>query len=55
MKETTFGPHTVGLFLGESGGFDEMTPEQVRVDAYRQLRAWLEALGLAQSGKETHR
>jgi hypothetical protein len=50
--EDAFGPHTVSLFLGESGGFEGMTPEQVRVDAYRQVRAWLEALGLAESRKE---
>jgi hypothetical protein len=46
--EDAFGPHTVSLFLGESGGFDDMSPEQVRVDAYRQVRTWLEALGLEQ-------
>jgi len=44
--QDAFGPHTVSLFLGEAGGFDGMTPEEVRVDAYRQVRAWLEALGL---------
>ena len=46
--EDAFGPHTVSLFLGEAGGFDDMSPEQLRVDAYRQVRAWLEALGLTQ-------
>jgi hypothetical protein len=44
--EDAFGPHTVSLFLGESGGFDDMSPEQVRVDAHRQVRAWLQALRL---------
>src|SRR5581483_598845 len=47
--EDAFGPHTVSLFLGEAGGFDDMSPEQLRVDAYRQVRAWLEALGLTQA------
>ncbi|MGB6449357.1 MAG: hypothetical protein WBE92_01245 [Steroidobacteraceae bacterium] len=46
-SEDAFGPHTVSHFLGESGGFENMSPEQVRVDAHRQVRAWLEALGLA--------
>jgi len=41
--EDAFGPHTVSLFLGEAGGFDDMSPDQLRVDAYRQVRAWLEA------------
>ncbi|MGH9494776.1 MAG: hypothetical protein ACRD3B_07255, partial [Candidatus Sulfotelmatobacter sp.] len=50
--EDAFGPHTVSLFLGESGGFGDMSAEQVRVDAYRQVRAWLEALGLAQASGE---
>jgi hypothetical protein len=50
--EDAFGPHTVSLFLGESGGFDDMSPEQFRVDAYRQVRAWLEALGLTQPSRE---
>lgn len=44
--EEAFGPHTVSLFLGESGGFDNMSADQVRVDAYRQVRAWFEALGV---------
>jgi hypothetical protein len=35
-----YGPHTVNKFLGESGGFENMTPEQLRTDAYRQVRAW---------------
>lgn len=44
--EDAFGPHTVSRFLGESGGFEGMNPEQVRVDAHRQVRAWLESLEL---------
>jgi len=47
-SEDAFGPHTVTLFLGDSGGFDNMDPNQIRVDAYRQVRTWLEALGMAQ-------
>jgi len=50
--EDGFGPHTVSVFLGESGGFNDMSPEQVRVDAYRQVRTWLEALGLAHQSRE---
>jgi len=50
--EDEFGPHTVSVFLGESGGFNDMSPEQVRVDAYRQVRTWLEALGLAHQSRE---
>jgi hypothetical protein len=46
--DDAFGPHTVSRFLGESGGFADMSPEQVRVDAHRQVRAWLKALGLVQ-------
>ena len=50
--EDAFGPHTVSLFLGEAGGFDDMSPEQLRVDAYQQVRTWLEALGLTQPFRE---
>jgi hypothetical protein len=46
--DDAFGPHTVSLFLGESGGFDNMSPEQLRVDAFRQVHSWLEALGITQ-------
>jgi hypothetical protein len=45
-SDDDYGPHTVGRFLGESGGFDDMTAEQLRTDAFRQVRAWLHALGL---------
>jgi hypothetical protein len=43
-SDDDFGPHTVSKFLEESGGFDNMTPEQLRTDAYRQVRAWLRAM-----------
>jgi hypothetical protein len=46
-SDDDYGPHTVNRFLGESGGFDDMTADQLRTDAYRQVRAWLHALGLA--------
>jgi hypothetical protein len=45
-SDDDFGPRTVDRFLGESGGFDDMTAEQLRTDAHRQVRAWLRALGL---------
>jgi hypothetical protein len=53
--EDAFGPHTVSRFLGESGGFEGMSPEQVRVDAHRQVRAWLENLGLLRESGGEHR
>jgi hypothetical protein len=53
--EDSFGPHTVSHFLGESGGFADMTPEQVRVDAHRQVRAWLEALGIVRESAGENR
>jgi len=46
-SDDDYGPHTVSRFLGESGGFDDMTVDQLRTDAFRQVRAWLHALGLA--------
>ncbi|MGH8217721.1 MAG: hypothetical protein ACREUT_04020 [Steroidobacteraceae bacterium] len=45
-SDDAFGPHTVSRFLGETGGFSNMSPDQVRVDAHHQVRAWLQALGL---------
>jgi hypothetical protein len=33
--EDAFGPHTVSLFLGASGEFDDMSQDQLRVDAHR--------------------
>ncbi len=45
-SDEDYGPHTVSRFLGESGGFNGMTAAQMRTDAYRQVRAWLDAVGL---------
>lgn len=42
-----FGPQTVRAFLRESAALGEMTEEQVQEDAFRQVRAFLAALGLA--------
>jgi hypothetical protein len=44
--ENDFGPQTVRAFLAESDALGEMTPEQIQVDAFRQIQAWLQALGL---------
>jgi hypothetical protein len=46
-SDDDYGPDTVSRFLGDSGGFDDMTVDQLRTDAFRQVRAWLHALGLA--------
>ena len=46
-SDDDYGPHTVSRFLGESGGFVDMSTEQLRTDAYQQIRAWLHALGLS--------
>jgi hypothetical protein len=43
-SDNDFGPHTVNKFLEESGGFDNMTAEQLRTDAYRQVRSWLQEM-----------
>lgn len=42
-----FGPSTVRMFLEDSLSTGEMTPEEVQEDAFRQVRAFLAALGLA--------
>lgn len=41
-----FGPVTVRMFLEQSAALGDMTPEQVQLDAFRQVRAWLDGLGL---------
>lgn len=41
-----FGPQTVRRFLEESN-FDEMSPQQVQEDAFRQVRSFLDKLGIA--------
>lgn len=47
--EADFGPVTVRMFLEESSGLGEMTPEQVQTDAFMQVGAWLRAVGLMES------
>lgn len=42
-----FGPQTVRMFLEGSLSTGAMTPEEVQEDAFRQVRAFLAALGLA--------
>jgi hypothetical protein len=41
-----FGPQTVRRFLGESQALGEMTEDQVQQDAFAQVRAWLDELGV---------
>ena len=41
-----FGPQTVRAFMTESAVLGEMTLEQVQDDSYRQVRAFLETLGI---------
>ncbi len=41
-----FGPVTVRRFLTGSGALGGMTPEQVQMDAYEQVRRFLELLGV---------
>ena len=41
-----FGPQTVRAFMTESAALGEMTLEQVQDDSYRQVRAFLETLGI---------
>ena len=45
-NDEAFGPVTVRRFLNESIGLGDMTPEQVQVDAFRRVKAWLDHLGL---------
>lgn len=41
-----FGPVTVREFMMESSALGDMTTDQVELDAFRQVRAWLDDLGL---------
>ena len=50
QHEDDFGPQTVKAFLAESDALGEMTAEQIQVDAFMQVRAWLRALGLTRDG-----
>lgn len=45
-NDGAFGPVTVRRFLSDSDALGAMTAEQVQVDAFRQVRAWLDHLGL---------
>lgn len=44
--EDDFGPQTVKAFLAESDALGEMSAEQIQVDAFMQIRSWLEAMEL---------
>ena len=44
--EDDFGPQTVRMFLADSDALGGMTPEQVQVDAFRQVQAWLKVMRL---------
>ena len=44
--DAAFGPVTVRQFLRDSAALGEMTADQVQVDAYRQVCAWLDRLGI---------
>ncbi|MBI3371016.1 MAG: nucleotidyl transferase AbiEii/AbiGii toxin family protein [Betaproteobacteria bacterium] len=44
--EGGFGPETVRRFLAESEALGDMTTDQVRTDAFGQVSAWLNAIGL---------
>lgn len=45
-REGGFGPVTVREFMTESAALGDMTTDQVELDAFRQVRAWLDYLGL---------
>jgi hypothetical protein len=45
-SEDAFGPQTVRLFVQGSNALGEMTPAQVQEDAFRQVWAFLAALGI---------
>ena len=44
--DNSFGPLTVRQFLSDSSALGGMTADQVQVDAFLQVRAWLDRLGL---------
>ena len=46
-SEDAFGPETVRLFVEGSDALGDMTADQVRTDAFRQVNAWLKALKFA--------
>lgn len=41
-----FGPQTVKVFLADSDALGDMTAQQIQIDAFMQVRAWLRALNL---------
>jgi len=45
-NDGAFGPVTVRQFMSESAALGGMTVEQVQLDAFRQVRMWLDLLGL---------
>lgn len=45
-SEDAFGPKTVRLFVEGSNALGDMTPAQMQEDAFRQVRAFLKALGI---------
>ncbi|MEY4562206.1 MAG: hypothetical protein RLZZ618_1483 [Pseudomonadota bacterium] len=45
-SETDFGPSTVRQFLSDSAALGDMSIEQAQLDAFRQVKAWLDELGL---------
>ena len=48
-SDRDYGPQSVVQFFGGGADFDGMSAEQLGVDAFRQVRAWLDALGLERS------
>lgn len=45
-SEDDYGPQSVRRFVASSDALGDMTVEQVEVDAFQQVKAWLDALGL---------
>jgi hypothetical protein len=43
---TAYGPVTVRRFLDDSAALGDMTADQVQRDAFLQVKAWLDRLGL---------
>jgi hypothetical protein len=41
-----YGPTTVRMFLQQSDALGDMSAEQVQLDAFRQVKAWLDGLNL---------
>ncbi len=48
--EDDYGPQTVRTFLSESDALGDMSPDQVQVDAFRQVHTWLRALEIVEAG-----